>query len=465
MFSEDLFLTNETGKRLYNNYAKDLPIIDYHCHLVPKEIEDDKVFEDLGQMWLAHDHYKWRAMRTFGIDEELITGKSTTFYDKFLAFAKIYPMLIGNPLYIWCALELKRYFGIDEQLSEESAERIYAQTKKIIQDTKMSPSKCMEISKVEFVGTTDDPIDTLEHHDAIAKSGKNKTQIIPAFRADKVFYIEKPIFADYIGKLGAVAEVKIEKFADVISALDKRLKYFAQRGSNISDSGITYFKWEDYTEAEVDGIIAKALKGEKVSQVEVDKYKTCYLVNWAKLLNDNGFVMQLHFGTIKNANSKMLATHGEDIGFDCAGDNTSANDMAKLLDTINLAGNLPKTIVYPLDINKLENFAILCAGFCGDGVKAKVVMGVPWWFSDQVYGINKQFESLANLYPVSLTVGMLTDSRSFLSYPRHEVFRRVYCNYLGTLVERHEYFGTEDQLKQIVENVCYYNAKEYFDVK
>lgn len=465
MFSEDLFLTNEAGKKLYNNYAKDLPIIDYHCHLVPKEIAENKVFEDLGEMWLAHDHYKWRAMRTFGIDEELITGESTTYYEKFLAFAKIYPMLVGNPLYIWCALELKRYFGIDEQLSESSAERIYEQTKQIIKDKQMTPAMCMEISKVEFIGTTDDPIDSLEFHKEIAEKGDNKATIVPAFRADKVFYIEKAIFADYIGKLSDVSNVKISKFSDVIEALDVRLKYFKTFGSNISDSGITYFKWEDYTDAEVDAILAKGLKGEKLTQTEVDKYKTCYLVNFGKILNDNGFVMQLHFGTIKNANSKLLSKLGEDVGFDCAGDNTSVNDMAILLDTLNNNNDLPKTIVYPLDINKLENFAILCAGFCGDGVKARVIMGVPWWFSDQVYGIQKQFESLSNLYPVSLTVGMLTDSRSFLSYPRHEVFRRVFCNYLGTLIERGEYFGTDAELKQIVENVCYLNAKEYFNVK
>ncbi len=465
MFSEDLFLTNETGKRLYNNYAKDLPIIDYHCHLVPKEIEDNKVFEDLGEMWLAHDHYKWRAMRTFGIDEELITGESTSFYDKFLAFAKIYPFLIGNPIYIWCALELKRYFGIDEQLSEESAQRIYEQTKKIIEETKMTPAKCMEISKVEFVGTTDDPIDNLEHHFSIAKNGANKAKIVPSFRADKVFYIENDVFAGYIKSLSEVSGVKIEKFADIMSALDNRLKFFATTGSNISDSGITYFKYEEYTDAEIDAIVAKALNGEKLTKIEIDKFKTAYLVNYAQILYDNEFVMQIHFGTIKNVSSKMFDKLGADTGFDCSGDNTSVNDMAILFDKFDLNGKFPKTIVYPLDINKFENFAILCAGFCGNGVKSRVIMGVPWWFADQVYGINKQFESLSNLYPVSLTVGMLTDSRSFLSYPRHEVFRRVYCNYLGTLVERHEYFGTEEQLKEIVENVCYYNAKEYFNVK
>lgn len=464
MFSEDLFLTNETAKRLYNNYAKELPIIDYHCHLVPKEIEDNKVFEDLGEMWLAHDHYKWRAMRTFGIDEELITGQSTSFYDKFMAFAEIYPLLIGNPIYIWCALELKRYFGIDEQLSKETAEAIYNQTKKIIDEQQMTPAKCMEISKVEFVGTTDDPIDTLEHHMAIAKNGKNKAKIVPAFRADKVFYIEKTDFASYIPKLGEVANIEIKGIDDIISALDDRLKFFASVGSNISDSGITYFKWEDYTDVEVDEIVAKALKSEKLTKVEIDKYKSAYFVKYAQILFDNKFVMQLHFGTIKNVRTKMFDKLGADTGYDCSGDDTSVNDMAILFDKIDLNGKFPKTIVYPLDINKFENFAILCAGFCGDGVKSRVIMGVPWWFADQAYGINKQLESLGNLYPVSLTVGMLTDSRSFLSYPRHEVFRRVYCNYLGMLVERHEFFGTEEQLKQIVENVCYLNAKEYFNV-
>ncbi|MFV0440837.1 MAG: glucuronate isomerase [Lachnospirales bacterium] len=463
MFSENLYFTNETGKRLYNEYAKDLPIIDYHCHLVPKEIDENKVFEDLGEMWLAHDHYKWRAMRTFGIAEELITGDSTSFYEKFLAFAEIYPLLIGNPLYIWCALELKRFFCIDEPLSKESADRIYKQTKKFIEDEKMTPIKCMEMSKVEFVATTDDPIDDLQYHKNIATKD-NGIKVVASFRADKVFYIENDTFVGYLAELGKVTDTKIEKFSDVINAIDNRLKYFSQIGSNISDSGITYFKWEDYTDDEVDEIVEKALKGLKLSKIEIDKYKTCYLVNYAQTLYDNNFVMQIHFGTIKNSSTTMYKKLGADTGFDCSGDDTSVNDMAKLFDRIELNGKFPRIIVYPLDINKFENFGILCAGFCGGGVKSRVIMGVPWWFADQAYGIHKQLESLGNLYPVALTVGMLTDSRSFLSYPRHEVFRRVYCNYLGMLIERAEYFGTEENIKEIVENVCYYNAKEYFNV-
>ncbi len=463
MFSENLFLTNETGKRLYNEYAKDLPIIDYHCHLIPKEIADNNVFEDLGEMWLAHDHYKWRAMRAFGIDENLITG-SASYYEKFKAFASIFPMLIGNPMYIWCALELKRYFEIDEPLNADNADEIYNKTKEYIKAKQMTPQYLINQSNVEMVCTTEDPIDTLEHHIKLKENPSIKAKVISGFRPDKAFYVEQEAFKSYIIDLGTCANVNIDSFKNLINALEKRLEFFKSTGTNVSDSGITHIAWENYTIEEVEKIFEKGSKGEKLTTSEVNKFKSAFIIHMAKLYYKHDFVMQLHIGTLKNANTTMFKKLGLDKGYDCTNDTTSVESVSKILDLLNTEGSLPRTILYPLNINQYETFAILAAAFCGDGIKARVQLGAPWWFNDQVYGINKQFESVANLYPISLSVGMLTDSRSFLSYPRHELYRRVLCNYLGTLIERGEYFSSEEDIKKIVENICYKNAKEYFNV-
>ncbi len=463
MFSENLFLTNETGKRLYNQYAKDLPIIDYHCHLLPKEISDNKVFEDLGEMWLAHDHYKWRAMRTFGIDENLITG-TASYYEKFKAFASIFPMLIGNPMYVWCALELKRYFEIDQPLSSDNADEIYNKTKAYIKEKQMTPQYLINNSKVELVCTTEDPIDTLEYHIKMKNDPSVKTKIISGYRPDKAFYIENDIFTSYIVQLGNCANIKVDSFHSLIKALENRLEFFKSTGTNVSDSGITHIAWEDYTTEEIEDIFTKGSKGESLTTSEVNKFKSAFIINMAKLYYKHDFVMQLHIGTLKNANTKMYSKLGADTGYDCTNDTTSIESVSTILDKLNTMGELPRTILYPLNINQYETFAIVAAAFCGDGIKARVQLGAPWWFNDQVYGINKQFESVANLYPISLSVGMLTDSRSFLSYPRHELYRRVLCNYLGTLIERGEYFSSEADIKKIVENICYFNAKEYFNL-
>lgn len=463
MFSEDLFLTNETGKRLYNNYAKDLPIIDYHCHLLPQEIYENNVFEDLGEMWLAHDHYKWRAMRTFGIDEKYITGDAS-YYEKYLAFAGILPQLIGNPIYIWCALELKRYFGIDEPLAASNAEAIYQKTKELIKEKQMTPRWCMKISNVEVASTTDDPIDTLDYHLKMKDDPSIPVKILSAFRPDKAFYCEKPSFTAYIKNLGERANREIKSFSDILGALEKRLIFFKEIDTIISDSGIEDFKWSDASECELNTIFNKAVKGEKLSDEDVAKYRSAFLLGMGEIYHRHGFIMQLHIGTYQGANKSKEASIGAACGFDCTDDSTAIRSVGELLDQLVKKNTLPKTILYPLNPGQIEPFAILAAAFCEGGTKAKVQLGAPWWFNDQAYGINRQFEAIANLYPISLSVGMLTDSRSFLSYPRHELYRRVLCNYFGTLVERGEYFSGEDELKKIVQNICYYNAKAYFGV-
>lgn len=460
-FNEELFLTNQTGSMLYHKYAESMPIIDYHCHLQPQEMYENKEFEDLGEMWLRGDHYKWRAMRTFGIDEKYITGDAS-YYEKYMEFAKILPYLIGNPIYIWCALELKRYFNIDEPVSAMNAQKIYDKTKRMIVEKHMTRRWCMEISGVKLVSTTEDPTDTLEYHIAMARDPSMKVKVVSAFRPDLAMFLEDDSFSSYMEKLSASADQQITGFAQMVQALEKRLQFFKSIGTTVSDDGIPYFKWVEYRDDEIETIWKKAEANEILTQSECDKYRSAFLYEMARMYNRNGFVMQLHIGTYLNANTSKVAAIGKSTGFDCTDDSTSVISVGLLLDRLTKAGELPKTILYPLDGTKIESWAVLAAGFCDSGTRAKVQLGAPWWFNDQAYGIQRQFEACANLYPVSLSVGMLTDSRSFISYPRHELYRRVLCDYFGRLVERGEYFGSEETLKQIIEDVCYNNVRNFF---
>lgn len=460
-FSEDLFLTNKTGKRLYETYAKGLPIFDYHCHLLPQEIYENKQFTDLGEMWLAHDHYKWRAMRTFGVDERLITG-GASFFEKFKAFAGIMPELIGNPLYIWCALELKRFFGIDEPLCAENAEKIYEKTKTLIAEEHMCPRWCMERSNVDVVCTTEDPVDDLHYHKLLAEDASFHVKVYSAFRPDKAMNCEKAPFREYVGKLEAAAGMKIGTFEELIAALEKRLQVFKGIGSTISDAGLDNFLWTEAAPGELDAILQKARRGEALTARETNQFRSAFLLHMGRVYARNGFVMQIHIGAYRNANADMAAKLGPDTGYDCTDSASDVRSMSALLDALNSEGSLPKVILYPLNASDEEPYAILAAAFCKGPARGNVQIGAPWWFSDQAYGIRRQFEAVSNLYPVSLSVGMLTDSRSFLSYPRHELYRRVFCDYLGSLIERGEYFSDEKYLREIIENVCYRNAKAYF---
>ncbi len=464
MFREDLLLTNNTGKRLYEQYAKELPIIDYHCHLLPREIYENKEFEDIGEMWLAHDHYKWRAMRCFGISERYITGDAT-YYEKYLKFAEILPELIGNPLYIWCALELKRFFGIEEPLCRENAEEIYRRAKEKIVQCHMTPRYCMKVSGVEVVCTTEDPSDSLVYHRKMQEQGTEGIRIFSAFRPDKAFYAEKPGFAQYMKTLSDAACMRIESFREMMAALESRLKFFREMGNMVSDNGIEDFTWQDYREEEIEEIFSKAAAGERLERWEINRYRSAFLMEAGRMYDRNGFVMQLHIGTYQGANRSREARIGAACGFDCTDDSTFIKSVGMLLNRLTEEDALPKTILYPLNAGQMENFAVLAAGFCEGPERGRVQLGAPWWFNDQAYGIKRQFEAAANLYPVALSVGMLTDSRSFLSYPRHELYRRVLCNYFGELVERGEYFSGEEELARIIRNVCHDNAARYFGME
>ncbi len=460
-FQEELFLTSETGRHLYHSYAEPLPIIDYHCHLQPKEIYEDREFEDLGEMWLRGDHYKWRAMRTFGIDEAYITG-SASYYEKYKAFAAILPRLAGNPIYIWCALELKRYFGIDEPLSQENADEIYRRTKQLIQEKHMTRRWCMEHSKVKLVSTTEDPVDDLRYHIALQKE-KRYTRVITAFRPDQAMFLERDSFGSYLEQLSAASGIAADSFEHMLDALENRLCFFQQTtGTTVSDDGIPHFTWADYQAEEIASIFQRARANEPVTPHEEDQYRSAFLYEMGRRYHKHHYVMQLHIGTYLDANTVGVRRVGQSTGFDCTDDQCSVTSVGELLNRLTIAGELPKTILYPLDGTKIETWAVLAAGFCDNGVKGKVQLGAPWWFNDQAFGIARQFEACANLYPVSLSVGMLTDSRSFISYPRHELYRRVFCNYLGGLVERGEYFSGEEALRQIIEDVCFRNVNDYF---
>lgn len=459
-FSEELFLTNPTGSRLYHRYAENLPIIDYHCHLQPKEMYENKQFEDLGEMWLSGDHYKWRAMRTFGINEAYITGEAS-YYEKYMKFAAILPELIGNPIYIWCALELKRYFDIDEPLGPDNAQDIYERTKQMISDRHMTRRWCMEKSNVELVSTTEDPTDSLEYHIKMHKQDF-RTRVVSAFRPDNAMFASRPTFGSYMQKLSRAAQMPVGSFRDMVSALEKRLEFFKTVGTTVSDDGIPELHWQDATPEEVEIIWNKAVSGQALSPREENQYISAFLLEMGRLYHRHGFVMQLHIGTYLDCNRKGVREVGQSCGFDCIDDSTAIRSVGELLNRLTEEDALPKTILYPLDGMKTESFAVLAAGFCQGPERGKVQLGAPWWFNDHVYGLERQFQAAASLYPISLSVGMLTDSRSFISYPRHELYRRVLCNYFGQLVERGEFFGGEETLKKTIENICYYNVRNFF---
>ena len=473
MFSEELYLTTVTAKTLYEKYAKDLPIIDYHCHLSPREICEDKPFSNIGELWLAHDHYKWRAMRAFGIPEEYISGNAD-WRDKFYAFAGIVPYLAGNPLYIWCALELKRYFDVDAPLNENNANLIYEKTAQMIAEQNMTPSYFIRKSNVEYIATTDDPADDMTYHIQIASNAAYENcRVAPAFRPDKAMGIEKPGFREYLQTLGEASGICVKSFKTLMEALENRLKAFKSAGSVLNDNGLTGFVWADYTKEQIKRIFKKALKsadsddrggqGGALTSSEINKYRSAFLYETAALYAKYGFTAQYHVGAYRNANSAAFGTLGPDSGYDCVDDAASVRSFGTLFDRLNSGGALPRTIIYPLDINQYEAFATLAGSFNGPG-RGWVQLGPPWWFNDQYFGIIKQFESAGNLYPAALSPGMLTDSRSFLSYPRHELYRRALCRYLASVADRGEYFSGNEALGKIIRCICYENAKNYFGI-
>ena len=458
---EDFLLSNETAKYLYHNHAKNMPIFDYHCHLIPSQIAEDKRYNNITEIWLYGDHYKWRAMRSFGVDEEYITGDKSDF-EKFKAFAKTMPYLIGNPIYHWSHLELKRFFGIEETLSEKNAEEIWNRCNEIIQNPNFSARSMIINSNVKYIGTTDDPIDNLEYHIAIAKDETFDCEVRPSFRPDRAVKIHGEGFADYIAKLGEVENTEIKDYETLLTVLEKRLDFFVENGCNITDHSLERVYFRNTTMEEVDAIFKKALAGETLTIEEIEKYSTLTMISLGRMYSKRGMVMQLHIGALRNNNTRMFKKLGADVGFDSIDDGEVATSLSRLLDSLDITDELPKTILYCLNPKDNEVLGTMLGNFQGGGVAGKIQFGSGWWFNDQKDGMERQMMALSQLGLISQFVGMLTDSRSFLSYTRHEYFRRILCNYIGGLVENGEYPADMDILGEIIENICYNNASNYF---
>ena len=461
----DFLLQTPTAQRLYHEYAEHQPIIDYHCHLNPEYVASDHRFENLSRIWLEGDHYKWRAMRTNGVDERFITGKDTTDWEKFEKWAQTVPYTMRNPLYHWTHLELKTAFGVDMLLSPATAREIYDTCSDMLQTPERTARGLMKHYNVEVVCTTDDPADSLEHHLKVAAEPFG-TKMLPTWRPDKAMAVENPAqYKSYIETLGRAAGIEINTLADLLEALRRRHAHFAAAGCRLSDHGLEEFYAEDYTDAQAEALFAKVMSGEALTDQEIRVLKTALLVELAIMDHDAGWTQQFHYGAIRNNNSRMMSLLGPDTGFDSIGDLNVARKMSKFLDTLASKDKLAKTIIYNLNPRDNELVATMIGNFQdGRYGYGKIQFGSGWWFLDQKDGMEKQMNSLSALGLLSRFVGMLTDSRSFLSYPRHEYFRRTLCNLIGNDVENGLLPASELDFigREIVAKVSYGNAKDYF---
>jgi len=458
---ENFLLQTKTAQKLYHEFAKNMPIIDYHCHLNPKEIADDIIFDNLAQIWLKGDHYKWRAMRTNGIDERYCTGDASD-WEKFQKWAETVPYTIKNPLYHWTHLELKTAFGIEKILNPKTAREIYEEASAKLRTPEYSARNIMRKYKVEVVCTTDDPIDTLEYHRKIRKDGF-EIKVLPTWRPDKAINAENiKVWNEYLNKLSEVANIEISTVDSLLEALDKRHQFFHTQGCRLSDHGIETMYYEEYTKKEIDKIFKKARKGKELTVEELNKFKTFMLYELAIMDHKRGWVQQFHIGALRNNNTRMFKKLGPDTGYDSIADFNYAYPLSKFLDKLDQTNQLAKTILYNLNPRDNEMIATMIGNFQDGSVPGKLQFGSGWWFLDQKDGMIRQMTALAMLGLLSRFVGMLTDSRSFLSYPRHEYFRRILCDLLGTDVENGEIPDDMELLGNIVQNICYYNAKNYF---
>lgn len=451
IINDNFLLKTPTAQKLYHDYAKEMPIIDYHCHLNPKLIAEDYQFQSVGEIMLAGDHYKWRAMRSFGIDEKYVTG-DTDWREKFRAFAKTLQYCIGNPLYHWTHLELKRYFDIDEALTEKNADEIYDKCNAKIAAGGFSARQLIKNSNVEALCTTDDPIDTLEYHKAIAESGF-EVKVLPTYRPDKVCNIHKETFLPYIEATGVKTYAELKQW--LVASIDK----FHAHGCRLSDHGLDFVP---YTEGDAEAVFNKVMTGGKATMEETHIYMTDLLVFFGKEFAKRGWCMQIHVGAIRDNNKRMYRAMGPDTGFDSIAETSIGEPLAKLLNALEEADALPQTILYSL--NPKDNYVLgtLIGCFQQAPHRCKVQLGSGWWFNDQKDGMEQQLCALGNLGVLGGFVGMLTDSRSFISYPRHEYFRRILCNLIGTWVDDGMYPNDPEALENIIRGICYNNAKAYF---
>lgn len=460
---KDFLLSTETAKKLYAA-CENTPIFDWHCHLQPKEIYENKEPEDIAYLWLAGDHYKWRAMRSCGVNEEYITGSKSP-YEKFKAWAQTMPNLIGNPLYHWTHLELQRYFDIYEPLSPSTCDEIWEKANAKIKAGGFTPRELIEKSNVAYVCTTDDAADTLEYHKLIAEDKSFKCKVLPAFRPDKALAVEADGYCDWVKALENVLGEKVESFTELKAGLLSRINFFAEMGCRASDHAFSYVPYNRASEDELNEIFKKRVSGGELSKVETDKYKTELMIFLANEYANLGWGMEVHIGAIRNNNSIMFKKLGADTGFDSVADYEIAENLAKLLNAMNSEYKLPRTILFTL--NPKDNYVLgtMLGNFQGDEAESKIQFGSAWWFNDNYDGMRQQMNALMNLGVIAKFVGMITDSRSFLSYPRHEYFRRILCEMLGDLVEEGKYPNDIEFLSKVVQDISFNNAVKYFGVK
>ncbi|MCD7734990.1 MAG: glucuronate isomerase [Clostridiales bacterium] len=461
---KDFLLETPTAQHLYHDYVEGLPLVDYHCHISPKEIYEDRRFDNLAEVWLGGDHYKWRVMRSNGISEDYITGDKPAF-ERFQKFAESLELCIGNPMYHWCHLELKNYFGFEGHLNGDNAKEVWDLCNdKLRNDPNFTARGLIRQSNVAMIGTTDDPVDSLEWHQKIAADPTFETKVCPSFRPDKALNLHKAGFADYIAQLSAVVGRELTTAQDVADALVERIEYFHANGCRAADHGLDYVMYRPCTPEEADAAYHKALAGEKLTIEEIEDYQTTLLLACARAYARLGIAMQLHYSCIRNPNARMFAQLGPDTGYDIIANTNCTNELAALLSDLDATGECPKTILYSLNPADNAQLDVLIGAFQGTEVPGKIQHGSAWWFNDNRAGMVEQMTSLANLSLLGNFIGMLTDSRSFLSYTRHEYFRRVMCNLIGGWVENGEYPNDEKALKKIVQGISYYNAARYFDL-
>ena len=462
--NEHFLLQSATAQSLYHEYAKDMPIVDYHNHLIPEQIAEDKQFENITQIWLYGDHYKWRAMRAHGVDEKYITGNASD-EEKFMKWAETVPYTMRNPLYHWTHLELQRYFGITELLNKDSARRIYEQCNALLQTKEFSVRNLLLKMKVEVVCTTDDPTDSLAYHRAIADSGY-AVKVLPTFRPDKAMAVDDELaFVEYVNKLSEVIGKSIETLDDYKAAIRSRHDFFHAMGGRLSDHGLEQIYAEDYADDEIELIFNRLMSGKLISQREKWQFKSAMLVYFAHLDHEKGWTQQFHLGALRNNNSRLLGALGPDTGFDSIGDFEQARPLSKFLNHLDSTNQLAKTILYNLNPRDNELLATMIGNFQDGTIVGKMQFGSGWWFLDQKDGMEKQINALSNMGLLSHFVGMLTDSRSFLSFPRHEYFRRILCNLIGQDVENGELPADMPWLGKLVQDISYHNAANFFNFK
>ncbi|MBS6196568.1 MAG: glucuronate isomerase [Clostridiales bacterium] len=457
----DFLLGTDTAKMLYHQYAEKMPIVDYHCHINPQEIYEDRKFENITQVWLGGDHYKWRQMRSNGVDERYITGNASD-KEKFLKWAETLEMAIGNPLYHWSHLELQRYFGYHGHLCGETAEEVWNLCNEKLQQPDMTVRNIIRQSNVTVICTTDDPVDSLEWHKKIAEDDTFETKVLPAWRPDKAMYIEKSDYPEYLEKLSATSGVKIHDFTSLLDALKARMDFFGSMGCSVSDHGMAYVPCVPASLEEIDAVFAKRMAGEIPSSQEQAKFITAFMTAVGKEYHKRGWVMQIHFGAKRDNDKRRFRLLGPDTGFDCIGDQAPIGQLADYLNELTMTDELPKTILYSLNPNDNAAIGTIIGCFQDGNTAGKIQHGSAWWFSDNKTGMQEQMTTLANLGLLGNFIGMLTDSRSFLSYTRHEYFRRILCDLIGTWVEEGEYPYDEKVLQKMIEGISYNNTMKYF---